>query len=108
MIDSDQEFEDRLFKTDSWRVFRIISEFVDGFETLTKIGPSVSIFGSSRLGPASPYYNMGIEVAQKIVERGLAIITGGGPGIMEAANKGAQSANGIERHYQKNQSLKNF
>ncbi|ADI38238.1 uncharacterized protein AF_1126 [Waddlia chondrophila 2032/99] len=76
---------------DSWRVFRIISEFVDGFESLMQIGPSVTIFGSARLQAVNPYYNMAIDVAQKIAERGFAVITGGGPGIMEAANKGAQS-----------------
>jgi uncharacterized protein (TIGR00730 family) len=86
-----QKITKAMTHADSWRVFRIISEFVDGFETLTQIGPSVTIFGSSRLKPASPYYNMAIEVSQKIAERGFAIITGGGPGIMEAANKGAQS-----------------
>ena len=80
--------------TDSWRVFRIISEFVDGFETMTRLGPSVSIFGSARLKPGSPYYNMAIEVGQAISRKGFAIITGGGPGLMEAANKGAQLANG--------------
>lgn len=80
--------------TDSWRVFRIISEFVDGFETMTNLGPSVSIFGSARLPPASPYYNLAIDVAQHVSKKGFAIITGGGPGIMEAANKGAQSVNG--------------
>lgn len=80
--------------TDSWRVFRIISEFVDGFETMTTLGPSVSIFGSARLKAGSPYYDMGVEVAQTISKRGFAIITGGGPGIMEACNKGAQRANG--------------
>lgn len=80
--------------TDSWRVFRIISEFVDGFETMTNLGPSVSIFGSARLPPASPYYNLAIDVAQHISKKGFAVITGGGPGIMEAANKGAQSVNG--------------
>lgn len=80
--------------TDSWRVFRIISEFVDGFETMTRLGPSVSIFGSARLPPGSEYYNMAIEVAQQISKKGFAIITGGGPGLMEAANKGAQLANG--------------
>jgi len=82
------------FTADSWRVFRIISEFVDGFETMTNIGPSVSIFGSARLKPASPFYNLGIDVAQHIAKKGFAIITGGGPGIMEAANKGAQAVNG--------------
>lgn len=80
--------------TDSWRVFRIISEFVDGFETMTNLGPSVSIFGSARFKAGSPYYNMAVEVAQHIARKGFAIITGGGPGIMEAANKGAQLANG--------------
>lgn len=83
-----------LFRTDAWRVFRIISEFVDGFETMTNIGPSVSIFGSARLQPTSPYYNLAIDVAQHISQRGFAIITGGGPGLMEAANRGAQAANG--------------
>lgn len=80
--------------TDSWRVFRIIAEFVDGFETMTSLGPSVSIFGSARIKPGSPDYNLGIEVAKEISKKGFAIITGGGPGIMEAANKGAQLANG--------------
>lgn len=80
--------------TDSWRVFRIISEFVDGFETMTNLGPSVSIFGSARLPPGSPYYTMAIDVAQHVSKKGFAIITGGGPGIMEAANKGAQTAEG--------------
>ncbi len=82
------------FTADSWRVFRIIAEFVDGFETMTHIGPSVSIFGSARLKPASIYYNLAIDIAQTLTKRGFAIITGGGPGIMEAANKGAQAAKG--------------
>ncbi|MDP1836032.1 MAG: TIGR00730 family Rossman fold protein [Chlamydiales bacterium] len=83
-----------IFAKDAWRVFRIISEFVDGFETMTNLGPSVSIFGSARLPPDNPYYQMGIEVAQQVSQRGFAIITGGGPGLMEAANKGAQSMKG--------------
>lgn len=82
------------FSADAWRVFRIISEFVDGFENMTNLGPSVSIFGSARLKPETPYYELATEVAKHIAQRGFAIITGGGPGIMEAANKGAQSANG--------------
>lgn len=86
--------QNQKFAGDSWRVFRILSEFVDGFETMTNIGPSVSIFGSARLEPTSPYYILGVEAAQAISKRGFAIITGGGPGIMEAANKGAQSVNG--------------
>lgn len=79
---------------DSWRVFRIISEFVEGFETMTALGPSVSIFGSARLSPESPHYQLAREVAKKLTKRGFAIITGGGPGIMEAANLGAQEAKG--------------
>jgi uncharacterized protein (TIGR00730 family) len=90
----DKQNESELFRTDAWRVFRIISEFVDGFETMTNLGPSVSIFGSARLPPTSPHYNLAIDVAQHIAQRGFAIITGGGPGLMEAANRGAQAANG--------------
>lgn len=95
MADNNYEKEvGQAFNEDAWRVFRIISEFVDGFETMTNLGPSVSIFGSARLQPASPYYNLAIDVAQHITKKGFAIITGGGPGIMEASNKGAQSVNG--------------
>ncbi len=79
---------------DAWRVFRIVSEFVDGFETMTALGPSVSIFGSARFKQATPYYNLAVDVAQAISRKGFAIITGGGPGVMEAANRGAQMANG--------------
>lgn len=94
MLKDNVEDEAHLFTTDSWRVFRIVSEFVDGFESMTTIGPSVSIFGSARLPPESPYYKLGIDVAEHVARKGFAIITGGGPGIMEAANKGAQMANG--------------
>lgn len=94
MLKNELDDEAHLFTTDAWRVFRIISEFVDGFETMTNIGPSVSIFGSSRLQPDSIYYRLAIDVAEHITKKGFAIITGGGPGIMEAANKGAQMANG--------------
>lgn len=80
--------------SDSWRLFRIISEFVDGFEKLQEIGPSVSIFGSAREKKDDPYYNMAVEVGMKLAEMGFAVITGGGPGIMEAANKGAQEGKG--------------
>jgi len=79
---------------DAWRIFRILSEFVDGFETMTHIGPSVSFFGSARTSRDSFYYQLATEVAKKIAEKGFGIITGGGPGIMEAANKGAQMARG--------------
>ncbi|MBB65704.1 MAG: TIGR00730 family Rossman fold protein [Waddliaceae bacterium] len=79
---------------DSWRVFRIVSEFVDGFENLTALGPCVSMFGSARLKPDNPYYQMSVQTAKSIAEKGFAIITGGGPGIMEAGNKGAQLGEG--------------
>lgn len=94
MDDRLSDAELKYLSSDAWRVFRIISEFVDGFETMTKLGPSVSIFGSARLQPTNPYYNMAIDVAQKVAQRGFSIITGGGPGIMEAANRGAQSVSG--------------
>src|SRR5438874_2421311 len=81
---------DHKMEMDAWRIFRILSEFVDGFETMTYMGPSVSIFGSARTSKDSPYYQLATEVAKKITEKGFGIITGGGPGIMEAANKGAQ------------------
>lgn len=76
--------------TDPWRVFRIMSEFVDGFDALTHIPPSVAIFGSARLKPDTPSYAAAVETARLLAESGFGIITGGGPGIMEAANKGAQ------------------
>lgn len=85
---------EKMLTTDSWRVFRIVSEFVDGFETMTRLGPSVSIFGSAQMGPDNPYYNLGIDVAHALTERGFSVITGGGPGLMEAANKGAQMGTG--------------
>jgi len=75
--------------TDTWRVFRIQSELVDGFESLHDLGHAVTIFGSSRLGPESPHYQAAEEVAAKLSAAGFAVITGGGPGIMEGANKGA-------------------
>ncbi len=80
---------------DLWRVFRIMSEFVNGFETLSKLGPCVSIFGSARTQPGHPAYQMGEEVARELVKKGYGIITGGGPGIMEAGNKGAREAEGV-------------
>lgn len=75
--------------TDPWRVFRILGEFVEGFDALHNLGPAVAVFGSSRLKPESPYYKAARLTAQLVARRGLAVITGGGPGIMEAANKGA-------------------
>lgn len=78
----------------SWRIFKIMSEFVTGFETLNTLGPCVSIFGSARTKPDNPHYQTAVDLARLLVEEGYGIITGGGPGIMEAANKGAQLAGG--------------
>ena len=79
---------------DSWQIFKVMSEFVEGFEKMSKIGPCVSIFGSARTKPSNPYYILAEEIALKLTQRGYGVITGGGPGIMEAANKGAKSGNG--------------
>lgn len=79
---------------DSWMIFKIMSEFVEGFEKLSRIGPCVSVFGSARTKSGNGYYDMSVEIARKLTEHGYGIITGGGPGIMEAANKGAQLAGG--------------
>ncbi|AUS06821.1 TIGR00730 family Rossman fold protein [Pseudotamlana carrageenivorans] len=79
---------------DSWAIFKIMGEFVSGFEKMSKIGPCVSIFGSARTKPDHKYYKLAENVAKKIVEGGYGVITGGGPGIMEAGNKGAHLAGG--------------
>jgi len=78
----------------SWQIFKVMSEFVEGFDKLNKIGPCVSIFGSARTKPESKYYELAVDIASKMVTSGYGVITGGGPGIMEAANKGAQMAGG--------------
>jgi uncharacterized protein (TIGR00730 family) len=79
---------------DTWRIFRIMSEFVEGFETLSKVGPCVTIFGSARTPKGDNYYTMAVDVAKLAVKEGFGVITGGGPGIMEAANEGASLAGG--------------
>ena len=81
-------------KEDPWRIFRIMAEFVDSFETMSQVGPGVTVFGSARMLPNNPYYEAAVELAKGLAKRKLAIITGGGPGIMEAANKGATLAKG--------------
>jgi len=81
-------------KDDSWSIFKIMGEFVDGYKTLHAIGPSISIFGSARTKPDNKYYKLAEEIASEIVSRGYGVITGGGPGIMEAANKGANKNKG--------------
>ena len=77
-----------------WRIFRIMAEFVEGFDELSTIGPAVSIFGSARIKPGEKYYELASDTAREIVKAGFAVITGGGGGIMEAANKGASDAGG--------------
>jgi uncharacterized protein (TIGR00730 family) len=81
--------------TDPWRVLRIMGEFVDGFDVLARVGLAVTVFGSARVKPDSPYYAAAREVGAGIARRGFAVITGGGPGIMEAANRGANEAGGL-------------
>jgi uncharacterized protein (TIGR00730 family) len=88
MIDVDKPVKDL------WRIFRIMAEFVEGFDELTSIGPAVSIFGSARAESDDPYYKLAETTAAQIVRAGFAVITGGGGGIMEAANKGAREAGG--------------
>ncbi len=79
---------------DSWTIFKVMAEFVEGFEKLAKIGPCVTIFGSARTKPDNQYYKMAEEIASKLVRHGYGVITGGGPGIMEAGNKGAKLQGG--------------
>jgi hypothetical protein len=81
-------------KEEPWRVFRIMAEFVDSFEILSQVGPSVTIFGSARLKPSDRYYQAATAIARDFARNHLAVITGGGPGIMEAANRGAAEARG--------------
>jgi len=80
---------------DPWRVLRIQAEFVEGFGTLAELGPAIAVFGSARTDRAHPSYAAGVEAGHKLVEAGFAVVTGGGPGAMEAANKGACEADGL-------------
>src|SRR5258708_368137 len=81
-------------KEDPWRIFRIMAEFVDSFEAMSKVGPAVTIFGSARMSSKDPHYQAAVELAKGLAKHNLAVITGGGPGIMEAANRGAALAKG--------------
>ena len=90
----EQKTWNEIHTTDSWRVFKIISELVEGFEKLARIGPCVSIFGSARTQSNNKYYILAEDIAFKLTQNGYVIITGGGPGIMEAANKGAKRGKG--------------
>jgi len=79
---------------DSWVLFKMMSEFINGFDKMSKIGPCVTIFGSARTQPDNPYYQLAVEIAEKVTQHGFGVITGGGPGIMEAGNKGAKAGGG--------------
>jgi uncharacterized protein (TIGR00730 family) len=79
---------------ETWRMFRIMAEFVEGFDDMSRVGKAVSVFGSARTPPGDPYYEQSVKLGRRLVEAGYAVITGGGPGIMEAANKGAFEAGG--------------
>lgn len=81
-------------REDPWRIFRIMAEFVDAFETLSAAGPAVTVFGSARTPPSDPFYKMAVTFGYEVAKRNLGVITGGGPGIMEAANRGAAKAKG--------------
>jgi len=81
-------------REDPWRIFRIMAEFVDSFQMLSQVGPAVTIFGSARTKPTDPYYRAAHDIAKGLAKHNLAVITGGGPGIMEAANKGAEKNGG--------------
>jgi len=91
---NDRYIIDQIKPQESWRVFRVMAEFVDGIERLTPLEPAVTIFGSARTKPGEKYYTQAEELGRMLVEEGFSVITGGGPGIMEAANKGAFEAGG--------------
>ncbi len=88
------KIKDDFTQEDPWRVFRIMSEFIEGFEALSQVGKAVSIFGSSRTKPEAKYYKLAEQIAYLLAKEGYAVITGSGPGLMEAANKGAKRAKG--------------
>ena len=93
-MEDKQYVVDALSIEESWRIFRIMAEFVEGIEALSKLRQAVTIFGSAKVRPDDPYYKKAEHVARRLVENGFSVITGGGPGIMEAANKGAAEAGG--------------
>jgi len=93
MVNSRKDWKD-IKSNDSWSIFKIMSEFVEGFDRMSKIGPCVSIFGSARTQKENPHYKLGVDLAEELSKRGYGIISGGGPGIMEAANRGAQKGVG--------------
>src|SRR4051812_25230243 len=94
MVNESQYVIDEISSKDTWRIFRIMSELVEGFDTMGRVGPAVSMFGSKRCQPGDVEYELAYTIAKKLAERGFAVITGGGPGVMEAGNKGAKAAGG--------------
>jgi uncharacterized protein (TIGR00730 family) len=103
MTDKNQERIKKAFKnkewpdiksSNSWNIFKVMAEFVEGYDTLSRIGPCVSVFGSARTKPGTPYYECAVDIGKKLAAAGLGVITGGGPGIMEAGNKGASQEKG--------------
>lgn len=95
LLEIPSQAEQDFTQTDPWRIFKIMGEFVDGFDDLARIPPGVSIFGSARLPPDDPYYEAAVITGRLLAKAKYAVITGGGPGIMEAGNKGAFEAGGI-------------
>ncbi|HEY5498460.1 MAG TPA: TIGR00730 family Rossman fold protein [Syntrophales bacterium] len=93
-MEEKQYLVDALTAQESWRIFRIMAEFVDAIETLSGINHAISIFGSARVKPGDPYYEKTVVLARRLAQEGFSVITGGGPGIMEAANKGAAEGGG--------------
>jgi uncharacterized protein (TIGR00730 family) len=94
MVNTRKDWND-IKSNDSWSIFKIMSEFVEAYDRMAKIGPCVSIFGSARTKEDHPYYLLSVEIAEKLANLGYGVISGGGPGIMEAANKGAHNVNGV-------------
>ena len=95
LLERAQNFDELALHADPWRVLRILSEFVEGFDALADIGPAITVFGSARVPNSDPLYEMGRRMGEALARRGYAVITGGGPGIMEAVNRGAKEAGGL-------------
>ena len=95
LLTSEPYADVEFLETDAWRALRIMGEFVEGFDSLARLGPAVTIFGSARVKPSDPSYKAAEELAAMFARRGITVITGGGPGVMEAANKGAAEAGGV-------------
>ncbi len=95
LLERAHELDELTLHADPWRVLRIMSEFVEGFDALADLGPAVTVFGSARVDPSDPLYELGRATGRALAKRGFAVITGGGPGIMEAVNRGCKEAGGL-------------